>query len=74
MISHPAPLSENKNNMYGDITIHSANMYLVNLLGSINSAIPAKFHDFSVMLTNLKDSHDLTIVFWKIPITHELKE
>ena len=25
--------------------------------------IPAKFHDFSVMLTNLKDSHDLTIVF-----------
>ena len=27
------------------------------------SDIPAKFHDFSVMLTNLKDSHDLTIVF-----------
>ena len=25
--------------------------------------IPAKFHDFSVMFTNLKDSHDLTIVF-----------
>ena len=25
--------------------------------------IPAKFHDLSVMLTNLKDSHDLTIVF-----------
>ena len=25
--------------------------------------IPAKFHDFSVMLTNFKDSHDLTIVF-----------
>ena len=25
--------------------------------------IPAKFHDFSVMLTNLKASHDLTIVF-----------
>ena len=25
--------------------------------------IPAKFHDFSVMLTNLKDSHDLMIVF-----------
>ena len=22
--------------------------------------IPAKFHDFSVMLTNLKDSHDLS--------------
>ena len=36
--------------------------------------IPAKFHDFSVMLTNLKDSHDLTIVFRKIPITHELEE
>ena len=26
-------------------------------------SIPAKFHDFRVMLTNLKDSHDLTIVF-----------
>ena len=25
--------------------------------------IPAKFHNLSVMLTNLKDSHDLTIVF-----------
>ena len=25
--------------------------------------IPAKFQDFSVMLTNLKDSHDLTIAF-----------
>ena len=25
--------------------------------------IPAKFHDLSVMLTNLKDSHDLKIVF-----------
>ena len=27
--------------------------------------IPAKFHDFNVMLTNLKDSHDLTIFFLK---------
>ena len=32
------------------------------LTGSTN-IILAKFHDFSVMLTNLKDSHDLTIVF-----------
>ena len=38
------------------------------------AVIPAKFHDLSVMLTNLKDSHDLPIVFWKIPITHELVE
>ena len=29
----------------------------------IGTVIPAKFHNFSVMLTNLKDSHDLTIVF-----------
>ena len=41
---------------------------------SLAMPIPAKFHDLSVMLTNLKDSHDLTIVFWKIPITHELVE
>ena len=27
------------------------------------NVIPAKFHDFREMLTNLKDSHDLTIVF-----------
>ena len=33
------------------------------LLPEIGCSIPAKFHDFSVMLTNLKDSHDLTIVF-----------
>ena len=32
--------------------------HIITVLG-----IPAKFHDFSVMLTNLKDSHDLTIVF-----------
>ena len=36
--------------------------------------VPAKFHDFSVMLKNLKDSHDLTIVFWKSPITQELED
>ena len=30
---------------------------------TIRLGIPAKFHDFSVMLTNLKDSHDLMIVF-----------
>ena len=36
--------------------------------------IPAKFHDFSMMLTNLKDSHDLTIVFGKKNITHEFEE
>ena len=35
--------------------------------------IPAMFHDFSVMLTNLKDSHDLTIVFWKKIVTHEFE-
>ena len=35
---------------------------------------PAKFHDFSVMLMNLKDSHYLTIVFWKKTITQEFKE
>ena len=38
------------------------------------SLIPAKFYDFSMMLTNLKDSHDLMIVFWKKNITHEFKE
>ena len=36
--------------------------------------IPAKFHDFSVMLTNLKDAHDLTIIFSKKAITHEFEE
>ena len=32
-------------------------------IGSNCPGIHAKFHDFSVMLRNLKDSHDLTIVF-----------
>ena len=40
----------------------------------VRDSIPAKFHDFSVILTNMKDSHDLTIVFWKKPITHEFEE
>ena len=56
--------------MFDDIWFY---ICLLNSLVEI-SLIPAKFHDLSVMLTNLKDSHDLTIVFWKIPITHELVE
>ena len=53
------------------LIVDSVHLYVI---VSPNKYIPAKFHDFSVMLTNLEDSHDLTIVFWKKNITHEFEE
>ena len=45
-------------NINAKIINGAANVKLVGL-----GIIPAKFHDFSVMLTNLKDSHHVTIIF-----------
>ena len=44
-------------------TIFTEHNNFFGILELLALSIPAKFHDLSVMLTNLKDSHDLTIVF-----------
>ena len=47
----------------GPLTYESGALPIALRGPALMTGIPAKFHDFSVMLKNLKDSHDLTIVF-----------
>ena len=59
-------MSQNESIFYQNMENYQKNIIPVTLSVNLNSVklhIPAKFYDFSVMLTNLKDSHDLTIVF-----------